>query len=324
MKALRRFAHREPPAVAAYVIMTVVVILWVANTSRISVSSVAILISQMLPLAMVACGMAIVISGKGIDLSLGTVLTMTNVLIAALCGSGRPIVLALVVALAVALVSGAVNGILIAYFGLPPLVITLATSSILAGAALYILPQPGGSVPRWFSNISLLLIGPVPFSLLLLVGVPMLLWYPLRAGRLGTAIMAVGADESSAFTSGINVRAVRASTYILGALFAYVGGIFMTMTSMSGDPKIGASFTMNAIGAAVLGGTLLAGGRGTLAGTIAGAITLQLIGNLMFSLGLNGYWQYVVVGLILVAALGIPYLVSEFGKNTRSEIGGAS
>ncbi|GAA2178976.1 ABC transporter permease [Brooklawnia cerclae] len=320
MNAIMRFARREPPAVAAYVIMAVVVIAWMLNTSRLSISSVAIVISQVLPLAMVACGMAIVIFGKGIDLSLGNVLTITNVIVIVLAGRGVPIVLAAVAALVVAIVVGAINGLLIAYMGLPPLVITLATSSILAGSALYILPQPGGSVPRWFADIPLLLIGPIPFSLVLLIGLPVLVWYPIRRSKLGPAIMAVGEDETSAFTSGINVKATRALTYVLGAVFACLGGILMTMTAMSGDPKIGVPFTMNAIAAAVLGGTVLAGGRGTLAGAVAGAVTLQLIGNLLFSLGLNGYWQYVVIGLILVAALGGPYLIGRARQNSSQAI----
>ena len=137
---------------------------------------------------------------------------------------------------------------------------------------------------------------------------------------LGTAIMAVGEDDSSAFTSGINVRAVRASTYVLGAAFTSFGGMLMTMTSASGDPKIGVDFTMNAIAAAVIGGTLLSGGRGTIAGAVAGAVTLRLIGNLLFSLGLNGYWQYVVIGTILIAALGVPYLIGRARANSRPEL----
>ena len=318
MKSLSRFVRREPPAVAAYAIMAIVAVAWMINTPRLSVSAIAIIISQVLPLAMVACGMAIVIFGKGIDLSLGAVLTIANVLLVKLTGAGIPVLLAVLIALLVAGLVGLVNGLLIAYLGLPPLVITLATSAILMGAALYVLPQPGGSVPRWFADIPLLLIGPLPFSLVLTVGIPMLLWYPIRRSALGPAIMAVGEDELAAFTSGIRVRAVRASTYVLGAVFAILGVVLITMTSMSGDPKIGVSFTMRAIAAAVLGGTLLAGGRGTLAGTIAGAVTLQLIGNLLFSLGINQYWQHVAVGLILVAALGVPYLIGLLRRNTTS------
>ena len=98
---------------------------------------------------------------------------------------------------------------------------------------------------------------------------------------------------------------------MLGAAFTSFGGMLMTMTSASGDPKIGVDFTMNAIAAAVIGGTLLSGGRGTIAGAVAGAVTLRLIGNLLFSLGLNGYWQYVVIGTILIAALGVPYLIGR-------------
>lgn len=320
IEPLRRFAHREPATVAAFAIMAVVFAGWLLNTSRLSVSSVAIIIAQTLPLAMVACGMAIVIFGKGIDLSLGMVLTITNVLIAQLAGTGTPVWLAVLLGLAVCVVVGAVNGILVAYLGLPPLVITLATSSILAGVALYVLPQPGGSVPRWFADIPLLLIGPLPFSLVLLIGIPLLVWYPIRRSRLGPAIMAVGEDESSAFATGINVRAIRAFTYVLGAVFAGFGGVLMTMNSMSGDPKIGADFTMNAIAAAVIGGTLLAGGRGTVAGAVAGAVTIRLIGNLLFSLGLIDYWQYVVVGTILIAALGVPYLIGQARTATRQHV----
>lgn len=324
MKSILSYYHREQPAVAAFAIMAVVVSLWMINTPRLSISAIAIIIAQVLPLAMVACGMAIVIYGKGIDLSLGTILTMTNVLLAYLSSNGMPIVLAAAIALLVAALAGAINGFLIAFMGLPPLVITLATSSVLAGTALYILPQPGGSVPRWFSNITLTLVGPIPLSLVLMIAVPMAIWYPIRRSRLGPAIMAVGEDEGSAFASGIPVRTVRAFTYVLGAIFACVGGMFMTMTSMSGDPKIGVAFTMNAIAAAVLGGTLLSGGRGSIAGAVAGAVTLQLIGNLLFSLGLNGYWQYVVIGLILVAALGIPYLVGRARANRPTAVRSAA
>lgn len=320
MNSLKRFARREPSAIAAFVILTIVAVGWMLNTPRLSISAIAIVIAQTLPLAMVACGMAVIIFGKGIDLSLGMILTITNVIIAYLSSNGMPVLLAALIALAVSLLVGSVNGVLVAYMGLPPLVITLATSSILAGVALYILPTPGGSVPKWFSNIPLLLIGPIPFSLILLIGIPLLVWYPIRRSWLGTAIMAVGEDDSSAFTSGINVRAVRASTYVLGAAFTSFGGMLMTMTSASGDPKIGVDFTMNAIAAAVIGGTLLSGGRGTIAGAVAGAVTLRLIGNLLFSLGLNGYWQYVVIGTILIAALGVPYLIGRARANSRPEL----
>lgn len=308
---LRRFARQEPPAVAAFAVTGLVFLLWLLNTARPSLESVGIIVSQILPLAMVAAGMTIVLLGKGIDLSLGTILALTNVIIAKLCGGGWPVLAALGIALLVAACVGAVNGTLISYAGLPPLVVTLATSSILGGVALYLLPQPGGSVPRWFSEITLQMAGPLPMSVVWLVAVPALVWWPLRRSRWGTAILAVGEDDSSAFMSGIDVRRVRAATYVLGALLASIGGVFMTMTSASGDPKIGAPFTMRAIAACVLGGTLLSGGRGTVAGSIAGAITLQLIGNLLFSLGLNGYWQYVVIGLILIVVLAVPYFVAQ-------------
>ena len=167
MNSLKRFARREPSAIAAFVILTIVAVGWMLNTPRLSISAIAIVIAQTLPLAMVACGMAVIIFGKGIDLSLGMILTITNVIIAYLSSNGMPVLLAALIALVVSLLVGSVNGVLVAYMGLPPLVITLATSSILAGVALYILPTPGGSVPRWFSQLVLmgLRILPKPSSL---------------------------------------------------------------------------------------------------------------------------------------------------------------
>lgn len=314
MNRLKQFAVREPSAVVTLIVLAVVVVAWAFTTSHVSWGSVAIVVSQVLPLAMAATAMAVVILGKGIDLSVGASLALANVLIAKLSGDGVPVLFACLVAILVCLIIGAINGSLIAYLGLPPLVVTLAMSSVSAGVALYILPQPGGSVPQWFSNISIILVGPVPLSVLLLVGVPLALWYPFRRLPIGTATLAVGADELAAYNSGIDVRRTRAITYVIAGLFSCLGGIFVTMTSMSGDPKIGVPFTMNAIASAVLGGCLLSGGRGTITGTVAGAAILQLLGNLLFSIGVNGYWQYVVIGVLLICALALPPLLRQIRR----------
>ena len=114
MNSLKRFARREPSAIAAFVILAIVAVGWMLNTPRLSISSIAIVIAQTLPLAMVACGMAVIIFGKGIDLSLGMILTITNVIIAYLSSNGVPVLLAALIALAVSLVVGSVNGVLVA------------------------------------------------------------------------------------------------------------------------------------------------------------------------------------------------------------------
>jgi ribose transport system permease protein len=153
---------------------------------------------------------------------------------------------------------------------------------------------------------------------LLIAAVPVLLWWPLRRSRFGTALYAVGNDEAAAFTSGVRVRSVKIRAYVLAAFFAALGGIFISMNAGSGDPGIGSAYTLNAIAAAVIGGVALSGGRGTIAGPVAGALVLSFINNLLFSLGVNTYYQYLVTGVLLIAALAIPYVTGRLRQNRRT------
>ncbi len=175
------------------------------------------------------------------------------------------------------------------------------------GIALYVLPVPGGAIPDWASDLPLLLIGPVPFSLVVMIVVPLLIWGAIRRTRLGTSFYAVGDDLGAAYASGLRVRRTILSAYMLSALFAGLGGIFLTSIAGSGDPTVGTPFTLNAVTAAALGGVALTGGRGTVTGAIAGACVLEFITNVLFVFGVSTYWQYVASGVLLVAALAIPF-----------------
>jgi ribose transport system permease protein len=310
MGALIRYFRREPACLIAYAVLAVVVAIWLALTPSLTLESFTNTVGQKIPLALVAVGATIVIVTRGIDLSVGGTLALVNVIIAKGGDSGADVLLWTLLAIAAALAVGLVNGVLVAYFRLPSLIVTLGTLSILLGAALYILPTPGGSVPGWFSDVLLIVVGPVPLAAVLLIGIPLAIWWPIRRSRLGTALFAVGNDETAAFVSGIDVRRVTAFAYILSALFAGLGGVITTMITVSGDPSIGAPFTLNSIAAAVLGGAALAGGRATAAGAIAGALILSFITNLLFSLGIESYWQYVVTGAILIAALAVPHVIN--------------
>lgn len=308
--ALWRSMRREPAAVAAYVVMLIVVVTWLLLSAAPSLTTITISLGQKLPLVMVTIGAMLVIVSRGIDLSIGAVVALVNVLIAKGSESGS-LVLWLALAILAAALVGAVNGALVAYVELPPLVATLATGSVVTGTALYILPQPGGSVPAWFSLIPLTLAGPVPLALILMVAIPLVLWYPLRRSRYGNALYAAGGDVQSAYSSGVPVKRTIGTAYLLSSIFAGIGGVFLTMNAGAGDANIGGPFTLNSIAAAVLGGALLAGGRGTVSGAVAGALTLSFLSNLLFAAGLNGYWQYVVSGVVLILAVALPYLLSR-------------
>lgn len=305
MRSVRTYLRREPSVPAAWAVLLVIVLIWLAGSS-VSVLSVTIMIGQKVPLVLASIGAAIVIMSRGIDLSVGAVLTVVNTIIAAGTAAFGNSLAWIGVGLAVALVAGLVNGLCVAWLRLPPLIVTLAVQSILLGVALYVLPTPGGAVDAWLKDLPLMLVGPFPLMLLIVVAAPLLIWYPLRRSRFGTALLSSGADESAAYASGINVRRTVVSSYVLSALFAGLAGIVMSMNTGSGDPTIGVPFTMNTIAAAVVGGVSLAGGRGTIAGPIAGALVVSFIGNLLFSMGVNSYWQYVVTGAVLIVAIAIP------------------
>lgn len=305
MRTARNYLRREPSVLAAWAVLAVIVGIWLAGSS-VSVLSVTILIGQKVPLVLASIGAAIVIMSRGIDLSVGAVLTVVNTIIAAGTAAHGNSLVWIGVGIAVALAAGVVNGVCVAWLRLPPLIVTLAVQSILLGVALYVLPTPGGRVDAWMEDLPLLLVGPIPVMLLIVVAAPLVLWYPLRRSRFGTALLSAGADESAAYASGINVRRTRLSSYALSALFAGLAGVVMSMNTGSGDPTIGVPFTLNTIAAAVVGGVSLAGGRGTIAGPIAGALVVSFIGNLLFSMGVNSYWQYVVTGAVLIVAIAIP------------------
>ncbi len=314
MNAVRQYVRREPAVPVAYVVLVVIVATWVAVTPHLTTLSLTTTISQKLPLVLVAIGEMVVIVSRGIDLSVGGTVTLANVIVAA--GSARfgNTALWVVVALVVVAVAGMLNGVLVGWLGLPALVVTLATQSVLLGVALYVLPNPGGHVDAWFARLPRLLIGPVPLMAILLVVVPLVVWLPLRRSRFGTALYAVGNDSSAAFVSGIDVRRTTVTAYGLSGVFAGLAGVVLAMNTGSGDATIGVSFTLNAIAAAVIGGVLLSGGRGTVTGTVAGALVLSFISNLLFGLGINAYWQYVVTGAILVVALAVPFLLGRANR----------
>jgi ribose transport system permease protein len=302
------YVKREPAVIAAYAVLAFILFCWFATTPNISLTSITVSLGAKLPLVLVSIGATIVIVARGIDLSVGGTLALSNVIIAGGSTLNGNVVFWIIVALIVAIAVGAINGVLVSILGLPSIVVTLAMQSILVGLSLYVLPIPGGNVPVWFSNIPLSLVGPLPLVLLIMIGLPILIWYPIRRSRFGTALYAVGSDPSAGFVVGLNVVRTTIVAFVLSAFFACLGGIFLTMNTASGDPNIGTPYTLNSIAAAVLGGALLAGGRGTIAGAIAGALTLSFINNLLFSLGINTYWQYVVTGVLLVAVLALPSL----------------
>jgi len=254
------------------------------------------------PLALVAMAQAILMLTGGISLAIGALVSLGAV-IAATTMSG-PLGVAggtLLVCLA-GLGIGAATGIIVVKLRLPAIVVTLAGSFIIAGAALLVLPRPGGAIPDWLSN---LLAGNTPAAFGLLV-VIVLAWKLYLATPLGLSLYAAGENPVGAYRSGVPVDAARIAAYAISGLLCTGAGLFVAAQTGSGDPIIGNSFTLNSIAAAVLGGIGFLGGQGTMRGALAGSLLLSLMISVMFFLGFTPVAQYVAQGLIIIGAVALP------------------
>jgi ribose transport system permease protein len=192
--------------------------------------------------------------------------------------------------------------VLISVLRLQPFLVTLATWSILSGAALMILPTDGGHLPdAWtaFGSDSFLGLS----SSVWLLGLLIVFWLWFKATRIGVAIRATGSNERSAFLSGVRIFAINIAVYGLSGLFAALAALYLTTQTGTGSPTIGKDYILPSVAAAVIGGISLFGGRGGLVGTVVGAFIFTIISNLVFVLSVSSYWQPIVSGLILLVAV---------------------
>jgi ribose transport system permease protein len=304
----RRLIRRNFKLGLAYAVLIALLIVYAILNPRLFTSPVITATANQ-GMALVFAGMAqttVVITG-GIDLSVGPIVSLSNALASTLFGESVPRTLAaIVLVLLVGAGAGLINGLIVVYGRLQPIIVTLATASIYNGLALYLRPQPGGYVPRWYGD---LLTGrvwqTVPASLILLALVVIFIWLPFRRSRLGLEVYAIGSNEGAAYMSGVRVHRAKLAAYIMSGFLAAIAGLFLTAQTSSGDATIGAIYTLQSIAAVVLGGTPLVGGAGGIAGTIAGAYVLRIISSLLFFAGINPLAQPFFEGLVLLLAVTI-------------------
>ena len=298
-----KLADRAPFLVACAMLAVLVAIYATLRADVLSLEELNIDTAAALTLILAATGQTIVLLRGGIDLSIGGMISLGTVLAATRFGDS--VVSATAWTLAILLIGlcvGALNGLVISVLRLQPFLVTLATWSILSGAALLVLPIDGGVLPDgWMRFGSASFLG-LSSSVWLLV-VLFLFWLWVRDTRLGVTIRATGSNEKSAYLSGVSLTFVNVATYGLSGLFAALAALYLTTQTGAGSPTIGKDYILPSVAAAVIGGISLFGGRGGLAGTIVGAFILTIIGNLVFVLSVSSYWQPIVSGVILLAAV---------------------
>jgi ribose transport system permease protein len=304
----KRFIKRNYKAGIAYIILLALLTAFGILQPRLFTKPVITSTSnQGMALAFAGMGQTVVVLTGGIDLSVGPMVSLSNSLASTIFGdSVIGVIGAFLLILLVGSVAGLINGLIVVYGRIQPIIVTLATGSIYSGIALWIRPQPGGYVPRWYGD---LLTGRIfdliPGALVLLALVIIIIWLPFRKSKLGLSVYAVGSNEGAAFMSGVNVAQAKLAAYTMGGFLSAVAGLFLTAQTSSGDATIGAVYTLLSIAAVVLGGTSLFGGSGGIAGTIAGAFALSIIASVLFFAGVNPLSQPFFEGLILLLAVSL-------------------
>ncbi|HEX3982679.1 MAG TPA: ABC transporter permease [Acidisoma sp.] len=265
-------------------------------------------IATFAPTILICVAQAVIVLSRELDLSLGAGVSLINCVMASLPQDrlGGPLGV-IAVAVVVALLLGAVNGLLVAYAGLPSLVTTFATGAVWFGLALTIMPQPGGVISDAIGDgyAGTLLGIPVP---LLIIAVAMAAWALLARHRAGRRILAVGSNPDAARDAGIPLHRTKLLAYLVAWILVCLGAIAISAQTMSGDPRLGQSYTLASVAAVVIGGISLGGGRGTPWGALIGALVLGLVTNVIYFAGISSSWQEFVKGLVIVAALGFMML----------------
>jgi ribose transport system permease protein len=270
-----------------------------------------------LPLILLAVGQTFVMICGGIDISVGGIVSIINTILATqvgLNGSIEQMWKFVLISLLAGMLAGAINGFFIAILRLQPIITTYATGFIYAGFALFLLPNPGGGIPRVAADIyrTTTPLGlPLAFFVIIVV---LLIWWYLRSTRYGRFLYAVGGNKESAYQSAVPVTWVILSTYVISGLMAAFAGIAITLLSGSGNAEIGNTMTLSSITAVVIGGTAFSGGIGGVAGPILGSITLGLIQNVISFAQINTWWETLVKALIIVVALAAPGVINLFGR----------
>jgi ribose transport system permease protein len=251
----------------------------------------------------IAIGMTIVIITGGIDLSVGSVMAFSSMAMAMLMEAGLPPVVAVIAGLLVGAGSGALNGVLISTMNLQPFLVTMGTMSLFRGLTLIVsdgLPVRGFSSGFVKFMASMNAVFPIPIIILLTFAA--IGFLVIRYSRYGQHIFAIGGNEEATRLSGINTRAVKIATYALSGFAASLAGIIYLGRLAAADPQAGASYEMNAIAAAAIGGASLAGGKGSIVGTIIGVLILQALNNGLTLCNVQSFYQTFAIGLIIIIA----------------------
>jgi ribose transport system permease protein len=301
---IRQFLDRSDQLGIAIALVILITLMALIAPYFWSVNNLLEVMRQVSAIAILAAGGTFVILTAGIDLSVGSALGVTAMTAIVLSDIQAPAIVSILGALAAGAVIGAINGVFIARFALPAFIVTLAALTYLRGID-YV--GTGGTtlIPAaveysWIGQASVL---GVPYAVIIMLLVYVVGWFLLNRTVFGRQVMAIGGNAEAARLSGIPVRRIIFSVYVISGISAGIAGLIVSSRLESAVPDLGTGYELNAIAAIVLGGTSLAGGRGSLVGTFIGAIFIAVITNGMTLMNVASFYQQIIMGVVILLAV---------------------
>ena len=315
----RRALRLHGWTIAVWLVLIAMVPYWRSLTQQDFKFDLQSLAIDALPLCFAAMAQAVIVISGGIDLSIGSLMGVVNVLSAREMidmSFRQAIAFSLLILLLTALAS-AFTGLIITLTRIPDIVVTLGMLFVWQGVALWIMEIPGGGVPLDYSDLALGDFGSttIPNAGVAVFAALLVVWVPLRWLRPGLALYAIGSNRNSAYLSGISVARTRVGAYLLAGVFTGLAGLALSASSGIGDPNSGTTYTLNSVAAVVLGGVSLRGGGGGLIGVIAAAYVLTLSKIILLLRGTDPNYANVYQGALIILVVVIGGLLT---RKTRS------
>ena len=301
----------------AFVIVAIVIIMGFASPVFLTSKNIINIIRQISINGIIAVGMTFVILTGGIDLSVGAVVAITSVITGYFLEQGYFWLTACLIALLVAIVFGTVNGFMVSYVGFQPFIATLASVTMGGGIALAFSDGKPYSIKNpHFLKLGQGYIGSIPIPIIILVVVVTIGIVILKTTTFGRYVFAIGGNKNAAKLSGVRTRRIELMVYVISSLCAAIAGLILSARISSGQPTAGSGYELDAIAATAIGGTSMAGGVGSLTGTVFGFVILGLMTNSMNLLNINSFYQMIAKGLLISLAV----FLDMTSKNKRNRL----
>jgi ribose/xylose/arabinose/galactoside ABC-type transport system permease subunit len=279
-----------------------------------------LILLQVSVIGIIAIGMTFTILTAGIDLSVGSLLAVAGIMSGLFAQRDpTPINMALAFALpiAIGLLGGAINGLVIAWAGVNPLIVTLGTLTAYRGFVVWFRVNPIYDLQPYYSVIGQGRVGPLPVPVLILALVALAAWVVLNFTRFGRYVYAVGGNREAARAAGINVERVTFTVYLISGLWVGLAALIFTSRLMAAQAISGQGFELQAIAAAVVGGASLFGGRGRISNTLVGALIMGVLFNGFVMLDVPAPIQQMAIGIIIIVAVWLDGVLRQGGRFTR-------